>query len=171
MAKKPKQTLTQQELCDLFDEAHVFYVATVDKHGDPKVRPFGAHLMIDGKLYFTTFSLINAELHRSQVYKQMKHHKRIEICGYWDKGDSATDEMGTKNREWFRVSGKVKFINDPKLAPYLMGGAPAVARKYMALPGVGRGITMFIKPFVLEDVEIKKCWFFRRPEVYGLSED
>ena len=42
-----------EKVCQFLDEAHVYYLATVD--GDqPRCRPFGTSLLYDGKLYIQT---------------------------------------------------------------------------------------------------------------------
>ena len=55
---------------DFISEAGVFYLATVD--GDqPKVRPLGAHMEMDGKLLFGVGDF-------KDVYKQMLANPQLE---------------------------------------------------------------------------------------------
>lgn len=68
----------------------VFYLATVDENGQPKVRPFGAVGLMDGRVYICTNSTKN-------VSKQMKVNPSIEI--------SATGE----NMDWIRITAEVVF--------------------------------------------------------------
>lgn len=71
-----------------------FYVATVDADGQPHVRPFSSLTEIDGELYLCTNN-------QKDVYKQIQHNNKIEICG-----------MG-KDGTWIRVMGKaVREDND-----------------------------------------------------------
>ena len=65
----------------------VFYVATVDDGGQPRVRPFSSITEINGDLYICTNNTKN-------VYKQIQKNNKIEICG-----------MG-KDGTWLRISGK-----------------------------------------------------------------
>ena len=65
----------------------VFYLATVDENGKPKVRPFGALGVLDDKVYICTNS-------KKEVSKQMKSNPFVEI--------SATAD----NMDWIRVSGE-----------------------------------------------------------------
>ena len=58
---------------ELLRECGVFYIATMD--GDqPRVRPFGAACIFDGKLYITTGN-------KKAVYAQMMANPKIEISG------------------------------------------------------------------------------------------
>ena len=53
------------------DKAKVFYFLTTD--GDqPKGRPFGLHLLVDGKIYFGCGTYKN-------VYKQLTKNTKVEV--------------------------------------------------------------------------------------------
>lgn len=75
------------QIVKALEEAKVFYVATVD--GDqPRVRPFGAVMEYEGRIYFSTNNTKN-------VYHQMMTNPKVEICGC--KPDGA----------WVRVTGRL----------------------------------------------------------------
>ena len=58
---------------EFLKECGVFYLATMD--GDqPRVRPFGAVCIFDGKLYITTGN-------KKEVFAQMMANPKIEISG------------------------------------------------------------------------------------------
>ncbi|MBR5027102.1 pyridoxamine 5'-phosphate oxidase family protein [Candidatus Saccharibacteria bacterium] len=80
-----------EEVYEFLKNCDVFYLATVD--GDkPRVRPFGALNIFEGKLYLQTS--------RSKpVAKQMGANPNVEICAF--KGD-----------RWLRLEGKV--VDDPR---------------------------------------------------------
>lgn len=62
-----------QEVYEFLKKSGTFYLATVD--GDqPRVRPFGALMVFEGKLYIETGKVKN-------VSKQMKANPKIEISG------------------------------------------------------------------------------------------
>lgn len=61
-----------QEVFDYLKASHVFYIATVDGN-QPRVRPFGALAVYEGKMYTQTGKIKN-------VYKQMKANPRVELC-------------------------------------------------------------------------------------------
>jgi len=144
--------MTKQEVDEFLTKAHVFYVATVDRKGNPKVRPFGAHVYEDGELYFMTMKLSN------KVHKQMKRHRKIEICAYADQD----------KREWIRLSGKVKFVKDRDLVLKFMSAAPPAAQKHMANPAFSSIASKLVHPFILEHAEVSYCNFFKRPKVTKL---
>lgn len=60
---------------EILTKAETFYLATVD--GDkPKVRPLGAHILHDEKIYFTVGTF-------KEVYKQLEGNPNTEIAA-WD---------------------------------------------------------------------------------------
>jgi uncharacterized pyridoxamine 5'-phosphate oxidase family protein len=73
----------QQEVFDFIQKKGVFYIATMD--GDqPRVRPFGALHIFEGKMYIITG-------HVKRVAKQLAQNPKAEICA---QGDN----------EWIRVA-------------------------------------------------------------------
>ena len=75
-----------EEAFEFLKKCGVFYIAT--EEGDkPKVRPFGAVNIFEGKLYIQTGKIKN-------VSKQMQINPNVEICGFVDG-------------KWIRLEGKV----------------------------------------------------------------
>ena len=62
-----------------------FYLATIDE-GKPKLRPFGAIMELEDKLYFVTSKT-------KEVFKQITKNPNVCICTCDD------------NRKWVRVEG------------------------------------------------------------------
>lgn len=62
------------EVKDFLKSCGTFYLATVDEKGEPRVRPFGAVTIFDGKLYIVTNN-------KKDVWNQMMANSKIEICG------------------------------------------------------------------------------------------
>ncbi len=81
---------------DFLTEAEVFYLATCDGT-QPKIRPIGAHIEMDGKV------LIGIGQHK-EVYKQMQANPLVEIAAYKPNG------------HWLRYTGRAVFETDPKYA-------------------------------------------------------
>ncbi len=50
----------------------IFFVATVKDGDTPKVRPFGLHVLHDGKIYFGAGTF-------KEVYKQIEANPKVEI--------------------------------------------------------------------------------------------
>ena len=81
---------------DFLTEAGAFFLATVD--GDqPKLRPLGMHLEMDGKVLFGVGDF-------KDVYKQLKANPKTEIVACKPDG------------HWLRYTGKAVFEADPKYA-------------------------------------------------------
>ena len=81
-----------EELLKFLEKNPVFYLAT-DDEGQPRVRPFGFHMVFDGKFYMVTAL-------PKKVCKQMEKNPRVEFC---------TMAPDTK---FVRVNGEVVFDND-----------------------------------------------------------
>ena len=81
---------------DFLTEAGVFFLATAD--GDqPRVRPLGAHLEIDGKVLFGVGDF-------KEVYRQLVANPKVEIVACKPDG------------HWMRYTGKAVFETDPRYA-------------------------------------------------------
>ena len=95
---------------DFLSEAKVFYLATVD--GDqPKVRPLGTHLEMDGKLMFGVGD-------HKDVYKQMLANPKVEIA------------CAKPDGHWLRYTGRVVFETDPKYVEMSLEAMPMLRDIY-----------------------------------------
>lgn len=75
-----------EEVFEFLKKAGVFFIATID--GDkPRVRPFGAINIFEGKLYLQTGKAKN-------VFKQIEANPNVEISAFL-------------NGRWIRVEGKL----------------------------------------------------------------
>ncbi len=75
-----------EEVYDFLKKCGVFYLAT-EEGNKPRVRPFGAINIFEGKLYIQTGKVKN-------VSKQMQINPNVEISGFTDG-------------KWIRIEGKV----------------------------------------------------------------
>ncbi len=95
---------------DFLNEAGVFFLATVD--GDqPKLRPLGAHMEMDGKVIFGIGDFKN-------VYRQLQKNPKTEIVACKQDG------------HWMRYTGKAVFETDEKYAEAMLDGAPHLREIY-----------------------------------------
>ena len=78
-----------KKVYDFLTAAGTFYLATVEGN-QPRVRPFGAVMLRDGKLYTMTGKIKN-------VSKQLSANPLCEICAFM-------------NGTWIRIAGEL--IND-----------------------------------------------------------
>ncbi|MDD5946068.1 MAG: pyridoxamine 5'-phosphate oxidase family protein [Clostridia bacterium] len=81
-----------EELLKFLEKNPIFYLAT-DDDGQPRVRPFGFHMMFDDKFYMVTAL-------PKKVCKQMEKNPRVEFCSM------------APDTHFLRVSGEVVFDND-----------------------------------------------------------
>ncbi|WP_278984717.1 pyridoxamine 5'-phosphate oxidase family protein [Segatella bryantii] len=66
-----------QKVFDFLQKAGTFYLATVE--GDqPRVRPYGAMLLFEGKIYIMAFGKTNAT-------RQIADNQKAEICAFKGK--------------------------------------------------------------------------------------
>ena len=82
-----------EEVLQFLSQMGTFYLASMD--GDqPRVRPFGAVMGYEGKLYLITNN-------QKEVWKQLTKNPKVELCACNEKG------------EWLRVSAVV--VPDPRM--------------------------------------------------------
>ncbi len=63
-----------EKVLKFLNDAQTFYLATAEENGQPRVRPFGAAAVFDGKFYICTNN-------QKDVYRQLKKNPKIEISG------------------------------------------------------------------------------------------
>lgn len=95
---------------DFLTDAGVFFLATCD--GDqPKVRPLGAHMEMDGKLLFGVGDF-------KDVYKQLVANPKTEIVA------------AKSNGHWLRYTGRAVFETDTKYADAALEASPGLKNIY-----------------------------------------
>lgn len=89
----------------------VMYLATVDKTGNPKVRPIMYYLERDGKPYFCTSN-------KKPMYKEMREHPKVEIT------------VANPDFAWLRISATVSFSKDMEIKKAIIEASPIVKSIY-----------------------------------------
>lgn len=113
------------KLYDFLTEARFFFIATTD--GDqPKLRPFGSHIEMDGKVMFAVGD-------QKAVYRQMLANPLCEIVACKPDG------------LWLRYTGKIVFDDDPKYTEAMYATSPLLKEIYNEKTGFK------MKIFHLED--------------------
>lgn len=102
--------IQMSKINDFLNEAGVFFLATIDGN-QPKLRPLGAHLEMDGKVIFGIGDFKN-------VYKQLTVNPLAEIVACKQDG------------HWMRYTGKAVFESDDKYANTMLEGAPHLKAIY-----------------------------------------
>lgn len=98
------------KLNDFLTEAGFFFLATTDG-SQPKLRPLGAHIEMDGKVLFGVGDF-------KDVYKQLVKNPLVEIAACKPDG------------KWLRYTGKAVFDTDPKYADAMLEAAPNLKNVY-----------------------------------------
>ena len=98
-----------EKVVEFLDKAKTFYFLTTD--GDqPKGRPFGLHLLVDGKIYFGCGTFKN-------VYKQLTTNPKVEVLAFADG-------------EFMRYDGIAKVVKDDALLAKVRELMPQVMDMY-----------------------------------------
>ena len=95
---------------DFLTEAGVFYLSTVNGV-QPKCRPLGMHLEIDGKILFGIGDF-------KDVFRQINRNSRVEIVAYKPDG------------HWLRYTGRAVFESDDKYAELALETSPQLKEIY-----------------------------------------
>lgn len=111
---------------DFLTEAGVFFLATEDGK-QPKVRPLGAHIEADGRIYFTVGDF-------KAVYRQMEENPLVEIVAFTPK-----------ERKWLRYTGRAVFVENKEVEEKVFEHLPHLRRSYNETTGHK------MKIFYLED--------------------
>jgi uncharacterized pyridoxamine 5'-phosphate oxidase family protein len=124
----------QQETYEFLKECGAFFVAT-DDAGQPRVRPFGALALWEGRLYLQTGNF-------KAVFRQMQENPRVEVCGFQkDKG------------RWIRVTGTLVRDDRREAREAVLEANPGLKGMYSADDGrcevlyFGKGTTAVISAF------------------------
>lgn len=119
-------------------KAGIFFLATVDSNGDPKVRPFGAVAEIDGMTCICTNNT-------KKCYKEMIRHSTVEISGMCGEG------------EWIRITADAIPLESDEVRAAFLEQCPELGGMYH----VGDGI---FEVFALQEAEGMKYSFTAEPE-------
>ncbi len=98
-----------EKVSKFLDDAKVFYFLTNDD-GQPKGRPFGFHMIDDGKLYFGCGTFKN-------VYRQLEKNPQVEV-------------LATVGGEFMRYDGTVKIVKDDALIEKVRTAMPQIMDMY-----------------------------------------
>lgn len=98
-----------EKVKEFLDQAKTYYFLTTD--GDqPKGRPFGFKMMVDGKLYFGTGTFKNC-------YHQLLENPKVEI-------------LAVHGGEFMRYDGTVKIVHDDALLKKVREAMPKIMEIY-----------------------------------------
>ena len=117
-----------------------FFIATMDKDDQPRVRPFGALAKFEGRLYLCTGN-------KKNVYRQLKANPKVEISG-------------VASGEWIRLEALA--IEDARREARLavLEQNPSLKKMYSADDGV-------FAVFYLKDARANILSFTGRDDKYA----
>jgi len=105
------------EVLEFLTTNPTFYLATIDEDNQARVRPFGAVMKFEDKLYFATNNT-------KSVFKQLVANPKIEI--------STT----SKNGEWIRLSGNAVVDTRTEAKAAMLEAVPMLKNMYNLEDGV-----------------------------------
>ena len=109
-----------QKVYDFLEKAGTFYLATVED-GQPRVRPYGAMLFFEDKIYIMAFGKTNAT-------RQIAANPKAEICAFKGQTLRIECELVEDNRP---EVGKALVDKMPVLKPALgENGENGIRAKY-----------------------------------------
>lgn len=112
-----------QEVLKYLKEAPTFYLATVDGEG-ARVRPFGAVMEWDGKLYIMTSN-------QKDVYRQIQKNPRVELCASGAGGS------------WLRVAATLVADDSREAKVQMLEEYPSLTGMYS--PDDGKMALLYLK--------------------------
>ena len=120
-----------EAIAQFLKDNRIFYIATVEGN-QPRVRPFGAVCLFNGKLYFGTNN-------QKLVSKQMKENPKIEI--------STTTQDGTT---WLRLTAEAVAHDCREARQAVLDATPSIKGLYNADDGI-------FEVFYLQNAEGSIC--------------
>lgn len=111
-----------QRVYEFLKNSGAFYLATAEGN-QPRVRPFGAINIFEGKLYIQTGKV-------KKVYKQMKANPKVEICGM-------------VNEQWIRIEATVVEDDRAEASQSMLDAYPLLKNRYQA--GDGNCTAFYLK--------------------------
>lgn len=129
------------KIVEFINKAGCYFIATLDKDGQPRVRPFTLIYEVCGKLAFGTGT-------HKDVYKQITANPKVEISAF----DSTTGK-------WIRVYGKVAEKGCPELLKKAFETDPNLHKIYNDETGFK------LSPFIFEELHATVYSIAEKPEV------
>ena len=98
-----------EKISEFLTKTQVFYFLTTD--GDqPKGRPFGMHLVVDGKIYFGCGTF-------KSVFKQLTENPKVEV-------------LAVNGADFLRYDGIAKVVKNEEVLNKIREMAPQIMEKY-----------------------------------------
>lgn len=125
------------EVLDFLQANPTYFLATMDG-AQPRVRPFGAVMGYEDRLYMITSN-------EKDCYKQMQANPKVEICG-----------IDPTAANWLRVSATVVFDTSIEAKQAMLDTNPNLKNLYSIDDGI-------MEVFYLKDATASFCSFTAEP--------
>lgn len=123
------------KVVDFLNAAQTYYLATVEE-GEARVRPIGAAVAYDGKVYLATNN-------QKEMFKQIVKNPSISVSGM----------VGP---EWIRITGKAVIDDNNEVREAMLEAFPNLKKIY----SVGDGL---FEVFYIDDMKATVCSFHGEP--------
>lgn len=125
------------KVVEFLNEAKIYYIATTED-GQPRVRPFGATVEYNGKVYLATNN-------QKKVYQQLLSNPKTEISGM-AKG------------KWIRLSGEAVFDDSIEAKEAMLSANPSLKDMYSLDDGL-------FAVFYLDNMKASVYSYTSEPEI------
>ena len=98
-----------EKVCEFLDKAKVFYFLTTEGT-QPKGRPFGMHMMHEGRLYFGCGTFKN-------VFRQLTANPKVEV-------------LAVSGGDFMRYDGEAVVVKDDALLEKVRAAMPQIMAMY-----------------------------------------
>ena len=99
-----------EKVIKFLDESQTYYLATMDKDNQPRVRPFGTALVYKDRLYIQTGKV-------KAVSKQLEANPKAEICAF-------------NNGRWIRIAGVLVNDDNREVKTLMLDKMPMLRNMY-----------------------------------------
>ena len=99
-----------EKVIKFLDESQTYYLATVDKGNQPRVRPFGTALIYKDRLYIQTGKI-------KAVSRQLEANPKAEICAF-------------NNGRWIRIAGVLVNDDNREVKTLMLDKMPMLRNMY-----------------------------------------
>ena len=130
-----------EKVIKFLDESQTYYLATMDKDNQPRVRPFGTALVYKDRLYIQTGKV-------KAVSKQIEANPKAEICAF-------------NNGRWIRIAGVLVNDDTREVKTLMLDKMPMLRNMYNEDDGN-------MQMLYFKDATVTISSFIEAPDVFNI---
>ena len=130
-----------EKVIKFLDESQTYYLATMDKDNQPRVRPFGTALVYKDRLYIQTGKV-------KAVSKQIEANPKAEICAF-------------NNGRWIRIAGVLVNDDNREVKTLMLDKMPMLRNMYNEDDGN-------MQMLYFKDASVTISSFTEAPDVFNI---